>query len=394
LEQKTKYENEIKLMQNEIKMLIQENNDVKDQLERLQNIQKESENLKTKFQEFENVVQSKFLETKDVQAKLEETENMLKENSRKYEEEIVILKEVIREKENRISDLGNSLELLEKSREDLEFDISNQKQEFSERERNLLDEIREMTAAFENEKILEDSFLGIGEMKRVDSLEMLIHEYKEEDSNEKPLQFGGYRGVDRDNVHKEPIDIRGYGGVDMDNLPKERIDIRGNEGVDRDSLHKGWTEDAKGKLIDMRSHAGRNWDNLLEEHTNHGDIYGYERLGRDNVPTVQTRGTYENPDDIRGYEGVDVDRKATEGTRMEASSERGQYEEINYYPSDDFKYREEVHSGIILFKTLSLTVNDFYSLIRIVYFMSYFCGFQQLQSEKKSLSTMFYPNPE
>ena len=321
LQQKTKYEDEINLMQNEIKTLIQENNEVKDQLKILQNVQQETGNLQTKLQESENVVQAKFLETKDFQAKLQEAENMSKANSSKYEQEIIILKEVIQEKENCMSDLRNSLDLLEKSREGLELDICNKKQELSERERNLLEEMQGMTTAFENEKtkILEDNFLEKEEMKkRVDSLEMLIHEYKldtaEGHTDEKPWHFGGYRGVDRDNLTKKSIDARGY------------------EGADRDISPEPWTE-------------GINWDSLLKEHIDDRDAFGYEDLPPDNSP--KTRNRVEKLADIRRYEGINLDRKATQGSgvEMQPADETVQYEEIDYYPSGNFKHRGEMQSG-------------------------------------------------
>ena len=202
LEQKTKYENEINLMQKEIEILIQQNKEVKDQLKILQAIQNEADEIRRKLKESENVVHDKCQETKDLNAKLQETENILKQNSGKYEQEIVVLKETVKEKENRMLDLRNSLDLLEKTRKGLEMDLSNQKQEFSERERSLLHEISEMTIAFEEEKakILEDSFLDKEEMKqKVHGLEMLNHEY---------------------NFRSAEDDLRGYEGVDGDNLPE------------------------------------------------------------------------------------------------------------------------------------------------------------------------------
>ena len=268
LEQKKKYENEINLMQNEIKVLIRENNELKEQLEGCKNIQEENENLRSKLQESENLVQATFLETKSVQANLHGTENMLKQNSRKYEQDIATLKGVVQEKENCIADLRNALELLEKSREGLQLDVSNQQQQFSERERSLMNEIQEIRAAFENEKTksLEDKFLEKDEMKTSD--EMFINKYNDFDGTERDTDeasglFGDTRGDDRDsllnesmdNFTKEPVDFRGYEGVDGDNLPKKQ---EGN----------------------MRSYERVNWDNLLGEQAEHADINGYERAPR------------------------------------------------------------------------------------------------------------------
>ena len=292
LEQKTKYENEINLMQKEIEILIQENKEVKDQLKALQHIQSETENLARKLQESENVVQGKVQETTDLNEKLQETEKMLKQNSSKYEQEIVNLKEVVQEKENVMSDLRNSLDLLEKSREGLELDISNQKQEFTKRERSLLNEISEMTIAFEDEKakILEDGFLDKEEMKqKVHGLEMLIHEY---------------------NFNRTEHDIGGYEGLDGDIIPQE------------------WTSNSNEKWMDSG-----NWDNVPEERAGDGDTFQCE--------PHKTRN-------IRGYEWSNVDEKATRGTGVEmvpASNEKVKYEEINYYPSENFHHRDETQSG-------------------------------------------------
>ena len=288
LEQKTKYENEINLMQNEIKVLIRENNELKEQLEGCKNIQKENENLRSKLQESENLVQATFLETKSVQANLHGTENMLKQNSRKYEQDVATLKGVVQEKESYIVDLRNALELLKKSREGLELDISNQQELFSERERSLVNEIQEMRAAFENEKAksMEDNFLEKDEIKTSD--EMFINKYNdfdgtEMDTDETSGLFADTRGDDRDSLLNESMDIRGYKGVNMDNLTKEPIDFQGYEGVDGDNLPKK-------QEGNMRSHERVNWprDNLLGEQAEDGDISyinGYERAprGRDTV---------------------------------------------------------------------------------------------------------------
>lgn len=268
-------------MQNEIKVLIRENNELKEQLEGCKNMQEENENLRSKLQESENLVQATFLETKSVQANLHGTENMLKQNSRKYEQDVATLKGVVQEKENYIADLRNALELLEKSREELESDISNQQQQFSERERNLINEIQEMRAAFENEKTksLEDNFLEKDEMKTSD--EMFVNKYNDFDGTERDTDetsglFGDTRGDDRDSLLSESMDIRGYKGVNMDNLTKEPIDFRGYERVDGDNLPKK-------QEGNMRSHERVNWDNLLGEQAEDGDINGYAPRGRDTV---------------------------------------------------------------------------------------------------------------
>ena len=264
-------------MQKEIEILIKQNKEVKDQLNILQAIQDETEEIRRKLKESENVVQDKCQDTMDLNAKLRETENILKQNSRKYEQEIVVLKETVQEKENCMSDLRNSLDLLEKTKEGLEMDLSNQKQEFSKRERSLLHEISEMTIAFEEEKakILEDSFLDKEEMKqKVHGLEMLNHEY---------------------NFHTAEDDVRGYEGLDGDNSP--------------------------------------------EEHTGDGDTFGYEQVPLDN--SHKTRN-------IREHEWVNVDRKTTRGTGKDmvpTCSEKVKYEEINYYPSENFENTDEMHSG-------------------------------------------------
>ena len=309
LEQKTKYENEINLMQNEIKVLIRENNELKEQLERFQNIQVENENLRTKLQESENAVQATFLETKNVQAKLQETENMRKENSRKYEREIVTLKGAIQEKENYIADLRNALELLEKSREELELDISNQTQQFSERERNLINEIQEMRSAFENEKTksLEDnSFEKEEKNTRVDFREMFINEHNnfdrtERDTDETSGLLGDIGGNDRDSLLNESMDIKGYEGVNTNKLPYEPIDFRGYEGVNGGNL----SMEQKGNV---RNRERENWDNLLTERAVDSDINGYE-----GVPKTRSRNAV-------------------------------QYEEINFL-SNGFKPNEEATSG-------------------------------------------------
>lgn len=294
-------------MQNEIKVLIRENNELKAQLEGFQNIQKENENLRTKLHESENAVQATFLETKNVQANLQETENMLKQNSRKYEKEIVTLRGAIQEKENYIADLRNALELLEKSREGLELDISNQKQQFSERERSLINEIQEMRSGFENEKTksLEDNSFENEEMKtRVDFREMFINEHNnfditERDTDETSDLFGDYRGDD--SLPNESTDIKGYEGVDTDNLPKEPIDFRGYEGVNVGDL----SMEQKGNV---RNRERANWDNLLTEQEEDSVINGYE-----GVPKSRSRDTV-------------------------------QYEEINFQ-SNGFKRNEQAMTG-------------------------------------------------
>ena len=320
MEQKTKYENEINLMQNEIKVLIRENNELKEQLERFQNIQEENENLRTKLQESENAVQATFLETKNVQANLQETENMLKKDSRKYEQEIETLKVAIQEKENYIADLTNALGLLEKSREELELDISNQTQQFSERERSLINEIQEMRSAFENEKTksLEDSSFEKEERNtRVDFREMFINEHSnfdraERDTDETSGLLGDSGGDDRDSLPNESIDIRGYEGVNTDNLPKEPIDFRVYEAVNGGNL----SMEQKGNVS---NHERANWDNLLTERAVDSDINGYE-----GVPKTRSRNAV-------------------------------QYEEINF-PSNGFKPNEEAISGNETWKKLALYV--------------------------------------
>ena len=270
-------------MQNEIKVLIRENNELKEQLEGCKNIQEENENLRSKLLESENLVQATFLETKSVQANLHGTENMLKQNSKKFEQDVATLKGVIQEKENYIVDLRNALELLEKSKEGLELDISNQQELFSERERSLINEIQEMSAASEKEKTksLEDNFLEKDEMKTID--EMFITKYNDFDGTERDTDktsglFGDTRGDDRDSLLNESMDIRGYKGVNMDNFAKEPVDFRGYEGVDGDNLPKK-------QEGNVRGYERVNWDNLLGEQAEDADINGYERAprGRDTV---------------------------------------------------------------------------------------------------------------
>ena len=311
-------------MQNEIKMLIQDNNEVKDQLELLQNLRKEKEKFQTKFQESENAVQAKFLEIEVLQAKLLETENILREISSKHKQEVLTLEEIIREKEKCIADLRNSLEFLETSRERLELDISNQKQQFLERERDFLDEIQEMKSVLErgNTKSTANSLPENGEsMKKSDSLEMLIHEDNFDPSrwnrDKTPWQLGGYRGVDRDNFSEGIVDIGHY------------------EGPERENFTDGQIGEVEGKLMDIRSHEGIDWDNIFQERADDRDVNGYEGVSLLNSRS-ETRNNVQNLMDNRV--------RSTE-VEMQSGSEIVQYEEIDYSPFDSFKIKEEALSG-------------------------------------------------
>ncbi|XP_028406277.1 uncharacterized protein PFB0765w-like [Dendronephthya gigantea] len=287
LEQKTKYENEINLMQNEIKMLIEENN-------RLKNIQ-ETEDIQVKLEESEDALQMKLSEIQNLQAKLLETDNILTEKSSKFEQDMKTLNEILQDKENSISDYRTAVDLLQNSRKQLELDVSNQKQDFSEKETKLLHEIREIKVGFESEKtkILEDNFQEKEEMRlRIEKLEVLLDQRNVDVSEGDMDEFEGYEGVEQDNSLEEPMVTREYEGI------------------------------------------GRNY--FLEEHKIEDDVYAYH----DDVPKMMTRNAVENLGDPKGYEGVNADRSSVQSTRNKV----GQYEEIHYYPSDHLGHLEEEQS--------------------------------------------------
>lgn len=269
--------------------MVEENNHLK-------NIQKETEDLQIKLQESEAVLQIRFVEIQNLQAKSLETDKRFAEKSNKFEQDIKALKEILQDKENSISDYQTAVDLLQNSRKQLELDVSNQKQDFSEKEAKLLDEIREIKVGFEIEKtkILKNNFQEKEEMKiRIEKLEMLLDQHNvdmpESNMDEKPYEFECYEGVGQDNSLEEPMDIRGYEGID------------------------------------------RNYS--FEERRNDDDVYGYH----DDVPKRIMRNEAENLGDPKGYRGVNVVRSAAQCTRNEV----GQYEEINYYPVDDLGHLEE-----------------------------------------------------
>ena len=153
MDQKRNYESEIQLMQNEIKVLIQENKDHESQHKVLEGYQEENVKL---------------------QMKIEEMEGIMAKSAADHQDEIGRLDEMLQAKEHCLQDLKRMNQSLEISTKNIDANIENLKKQFEEKEKELLNEIREKAAMFEREKdeILENSFQEKRELQtRIDDLE-------------------------------------------------------------------------------------------------------------------------------------------------------------------------------------------------------------------------------
>lgn len=277
-------------MQSEIKKLIEENGKLKEQLEILDDLSKVSEDFRTKLLQSNNYPKAKSLDFSDLLSKLEWTEDILKEKSTKYSEELENLCKVIEQNENNISEFRSSVKFLESSKDGIEASQSNLDEEFSEEERNLLAEIDELTAALQDEK-----------------------------SNTFPtslVQPEKYHSeTTRANLSKEPSDIEYYDRRDVDVFPNEQ---------------------AKDMSTDVKSNDDLNLDIFVAAELNLRDTHGYGRFG---MPAVQTNGTNGTSDGIIDDQKDEIlDMNPIEGEQIEmqvATRKSGQYEKIHYFPSNE-----------------------------------------------------------
>ena len=157
MKQKSNYESEIQLMQKEIGELIQENKDHGMKAKLAEKYQQENLKLQMKVEEMETDMAENSAKH---QMKIEEMETDMAENSAKHQQEIQELKTIIQSKENSSKDLKKMYQALETSNNEIEINIENLRNQFDEKERELLNEMQEKTAMLEEEKneILENSF--------------------------------------------------------------------------------------------------------------------------------------------------------------------------------------------------------------------------------------------
>ena len=261
LKEKRQYEKNARFMQDEINTLNVQNNEIQSKLDELENVVKENESLREKLGEYERDLHAKSETIGNLEKSLLKNQVELQENSLIFQQEISSFTKALDVKENTITELNRTLTTLKKN-----FDSSEMKQslKLAEIEEKYCDEMKEMEFVFHKEKVnlhrencLDKQIM----LQKLESLEIVLRNFNEkqehigmsEDSSrheEYPLDMEGSRemmdvsywidhsclnGVSEDNELSVFGDNKGYDG---------RVgDVAGYKGANKESDLK--------KLVDV-----------------------------------------------------------------------------------------------------------------------------------------------